>query len=348
MMREPPYTVSDEPEVVRRIERDLQRIRTTLVDGDPRLRSLVLTGGFARGEGAMLDGEPQNDYDLIAVRGLGPANVPYRKMTAQLEKELGLHVDLAPVAAFRLPFTPPSIFWYETANRNRLLWGREMMGRVPARTVSELHRKEGLRLLSNRAAGLLLVSGDSDAHSCRLQAAKGLLAAADVHMLALGAFPPSQTERHELWVQKRQAGTLTDAMEAIDSWVEWGYCYKVAPGAAPYKESRSAWRKSAEAMMAALPVAMEHAGLRSLEECRRHDRWVERIYYLTRVARNPNGSALMWNPTGEVRFATFRLLAEAKDGIVRPDRANRILGRLHTSDERPLKCLERMRGATLQ
>ncbi len=347
-MLEPSYTLSDQPDVVARIEHDLDRIRATVVGGDPRLRSLVLTGGFARGEGAMRAGRPQNDYDLIAVRSLGPSKVPYGQMRSRLEKELGLHIDLAQVAAWRLRFAPASIFWYETALRNRLLWGEDLMGRVPRRDVVQLDRAEGLRLLSNRAAGLLLATGQEDAHELRLQAAKGLLATSDVHLIAQGRFPPSQTERRMHWTQLRQEGALTDAMREIDAWVEWAYWQKVTPDDAPPKDPHTAWKAAADALLKALPVAMDHAGVRSLEEYRNRDTWVDRLYYATRSRKIPKARSFMWRPTGEVRVATWRLLDEARDGVVRPQAAQRILGPLNTADESPLTCLERLRGATLQ
>lgn len=347
-MREPPYTATDRPAEVRRIERDLDHIRAAVVAGDPHLRSLVLTGGFARGEGAMLHGEPQNDYDLIAVRGWGRPKVAYERLRSRLEQELGLHIDLAPVAAWRLRFAAPSIFWYETAQRNRLLWGKDMMGKVPRRDVKDLDRGEGLRLLTNRAAGLLLATGHSDAHERRLQAAKGLLAAADVHMIAQGLFPPSQTERRGLWRRMSQSGSLTPEMEAIDPWVEWGYRYKVTPADAPEKDPGVAWKTAADALLEALPVAMAHAGVDSLEAYRKKDTWVARAYYAVHARNLATARRLMWNPTGEVRVATLRLLEDARDGVVRPAAAKRVLEPLGPFSGPPLTYLEKLRGVTLQ
>ncbi|HEX2065583.1 MAG TPA: nucleotidyltransferase domain-containing protein, partial [Candidatus Thermoplasmatota archaeon] len=167
-----PYSRHDTPEVVRRIEADLQAVTSSLRKADPHVRALVLTGGFARGEGTVLAGEPQNDYDFVALRGVGPPRVPYEALRHRLEARLGLHVDLAPVPVWRLRWTAPSIFWYETALRGRTLWGEELLHKVPTRTPQAIHPGEGLRLLVNRAAGLLLCTEERDAHKVRIQAAK--------------------------------------------------------------------------------------------------------------------------------------------------------------------------------
>src|SRR5688500_13331781 len=96
------YTTHDTPEVVRRIEGDIQHVLATVRAADPKLRSLVLTGGFARGEGALLEGAPQNDYDFVAVRSFGRPKRPYAEIRQRLEKDLGLHVDLATISRWRL------------------------------------------------------------------------------------------------------------------------------------------------------------------------------------------------------------------------------------------------------
>src|SRR5688572_27890288 len=100
------YTSHDTPAIIRRIASDLEIVSDTVRRGDPCLRSLILTGGIARGEGTVHGGAPQNDYDLVAVRGVGPVGTSYAKMKAILERRLGIHIDLAPVAAWRLRWVP--------------------------------------------------------------------------------------------------------------------------------------------------------------------------------------------------------------------------------------------------
>ncbi len=333
------YTVDDTPEAVARVESDLATVLQAVRAADSRLRSLVLTGGFARGEGAMLDGRPQNDYDFVAVRGLGRPAVPYADVARRLERRLGLHIDLAPVAAWRLPYTARSIFWYETARRGRVLWGEDLLPRIRVQAALDLDPREGLRLLANRAAGLLLATPGREPHALRLQAAKALLAALDANLLAARLFGPSQTER------MRFAGPVLRhaPLRRLAGWVHWAYRFKVDPGAAEPKDPQQAWQAARKAVLGAVPVALRHAGLRTLDEYGRRDGLADHVVFARRAGR------IAANPTGRVRVGTLRLLESAHDGVVRPADARAALGRLAPRDaDDPVQALDRLRHATLQ
>lgn len=341
-----PYTVHDTPEVEDRIERDLDEIVTTVRQSDPALRALLLTGGFARGEGAVLDGEPQNDYDLVAVRGLG-APVGYGRLAERLEDRLGIHVDLAPISALRLRWVSGSIFWYETARRGRVLWGEDLLHRIPVTSVEDVEPDEGARLLVNRAAGILLARGEP-AHERRIQAAKGILAALDAHLLAQGEFPPSQRERWDRYQVLRHAGRAPVALQQLGRWLPWAYRFKVNPEAADRPEAETACHAAADAILKALPVALEHAGLSSLAEYGRQDGLADHLYYMANAGRVPGAPRLRWNPSGRVRRATVRLLEAFRDGTLDRREARAQLDDLADPGPAPLETLRTLRGATLQ
>lgn len=335
------YTVADTPEVVARIESDLSIVQGLVRNGDPHLRALVLTGGFARGEGGVRDGRPQNDYDLVAVRSTGRPRVPYATMAAELERRLGLHMDLAPVAAWRLPYVARSIFWYETARRGRVLWGEPLLGRIPVQKAEQLDPREGLRLLVNRAAGLLLVTPSTDAHAHRIQAAKGLLAALDAHLLARSLFAPSQVER---W--RFAASVLRHVpLRRQADWFAWAFHFKVDPGNAEARDPRQAWLAARAAILAAVPVALRHAGLDTLSDYERSDGLADHLVFATRASHVPARPRL--NPTGKVRVATLRLLEAAADGTI-PAQATDALRPWDARGGDPLRLLDRLRHATLQ
>jgi len=339
-----PYTVRDTPEVVRRIEADLAQVVRTVRSGDPGLRSLILTGGFARGEGAVLDGAPQNDYDLVAVRGLARPEEPYVSMRDRLERRLGLHIDLAPVPAWWLPWAPPSVFWYETRHRGRVLWGQDALARIRACGPADLDGCEAVRLLGNRAAGLLLYLEGTDAEK-RIQAAKALLAALDARLLAEGSFAPSQTERWGLYLRMR------DRIDVDAKWTEWALGFKTEPAEAPRVVAAEAWRAAAQAVLRAVPSALRRAGVRDLDGLARRDGVLDHLHYIRHARRVPGAPRLLRNPTGRVRAATLRLLGAAADGRLDPRDAARCLrglGRPGASPWRPLGLLEGLRGATRQ
>jgi hypothetical protein len=341
------YTVADTPEVVRRIEGDLKRIQEVVQGGDPRLRALVLTGGFARGEGAVVQGVPQNDYDLVAVRSFGPTRETYERMRARLETELGIHIDLAPVGAWRLRFCAPSIFWYETALRGRVLWGDPVLSRIPHRGPEGIARSEGLRLLVNRAAGLLFITRESDPHAHRIQASKGLLAAMDVHLMSRGFYAPSQIERRRLYKMHMSTPDSAGALRGLQEWIDWGFRFKVMPEACEPVDAGQAWRRSAEAVLASVPVALKHAGFSSLEELQHSDRWIDAVYYASRSKGVLGSRRFHRHPTARVRVATLRLLESVLNGNGQRS-VQGTLDALVDPDADPLEALGRLRAATLQ
>lgn len=346
-MSERGYTISDTPARVERVESDLQRVKTTVVEADPRLRSLVLTGGFARGEGSMVDDVPQNDYDLVAVRSIGRPRVPYPRIRSLLEAELGIHLDLAPVGGWRLPLARGSIFWYETALRGRVLWGEDLLSKIPVRDPARLDPEEAVRLLCNRAAGLLLVTKDNDPHAYRIQGSKGLLAAMDVSLMANGLFAPSQVERRRIYLERMRDGDAAP-MGALEPWLDWAFSFKVSPECSEHKDPKEAWRASARAVLSAVPVALAHAGIPTWDELARRDDWTDSIVYSARSAKVPGARRLCRHPSGRVRLATLRLLEASLDGKVPVPEARALLAPLARADEDPLGTLEGLRKATLQ
>ncbi len=343
-----PYTIEDTPAIVDRIEADLATIAATVRDGDPHLRALVLTGAFSRGEGAVLDGQPQNDYDLVALRGVGRADPSYPEMAAELEDELGLHIDLAPVPTWRLRWVDRSIFWYETALRGQTLWGPELLDRIPIRSADDLAPTEGLRLLVNRAAGLLLATGQDDPHHHRIQASKALLAAADAHLLPTGNFPPSQTERWRLLRDMHDQGSAPSGLDEQMPWFAWAYSFKVDPKGAGRPAPEEAWQAARQAVLEAVPRVMAHAELPSLDAYQATDGLADHLVYAWKATQLSGATPLAANPTGKVRVATLRLLQACPDGTIRPEVARRHLGALTDIDGDPLDALDALRQATLQ
>jgi hypothetical protein len=303
------FTLRDTEEQRERVAHDMDTAVQRVRAADPHLRALVLTGGFARGEGAMLGGAPQNDYDFVAVRDAVRGRAGYEPLRHALERELGLHVDLRPVWAPRLRHVRATIFWYETAQRGRVLWGDgSVLERIPVRSADELLPTEGLRLLVNRAAGLLLAE-QGDAHLLRIQASKGLLAALDAHLLALRAFAPSQRERWAAFEDLLDARSAPPALARRVEALAWAFTFKVEPERAPPRDARAAWRDAAQAILGAVPVALAHARLPSVEAYARRDAWLDNLDYRLRAGSVPGARRWALHATGRVRAATLAMLA---------------------------------------
>ncbi len=347
------YTVRDTPAITARIDADMAKVVSTLRAGDPHLRAVVLTGGFARGEGMVMDGKPQNDYDFVAIRGSGRPSTPYAVMQRRLEDELGLHIDLGRVATWRLRWVTPSIFWYETALRGRVIWGEggdALLAKLPVRAPFEIAPTEALRLLVNRAAGLLLVTNSGDLHQHRLQAAKALLASADVHLLCSRRFAPSQVERHAMmasWVQHETPGPVAQWDQWYE-WYEWAFQFKVDPEHAPHREAKEAWQAARKAMLAAIPRALQHARMASLDDYARKDGMLDMLVYATSGSKPRHAPTLALHPTGRVRVATLRLLEASPDGRIPTEAADTLLAGFAASGSDPVRTLDALRHATLQ
>ncbi len=348
MTDETAYTINDTPNVVERIERDLDHVIETVRNNDPHLRSLILTGGFARGEGTISDGEPQNDYDFAAIRSLGQPDTSYDEMANRLERALGLHIDLAPINAWRLRWVNPTIFWYETARRGRILWGENLLDSIPVQDPTDIDPTEGLRLLTNRAAGLLLATRKPNPHTYRIQAAKGLLAALDANLLALGQFPPSQTERWYAWRTLQTEGGTPPPLEPYQESLEWAIRFKLAPDDQPLQNPQSVWTIAAEAILDSIPPALDHANLPSLEAYKRQDGILDHIHYALKAPKVEEATRFTTNPTGTVRVATLRLLKDSRSGKINDNEAYRHLRGIATVHNEPLQTLDALREATLQ
>jgi len=333
-----------------RVQGDLAHALAAVRAADPRLRALVLTGAFARGEGALVDGRPQNDYDLIALRGLGAPREPYPRVRRRLEQELGVHVDLAPVSAWRLWHVRPTIFWYETALAGRILWGEpDLLDRVPVRRADLVAPSEGLRLLVNRAAGLLLATGMPQPHDVRVQSAKALLAALDAQLLAAGAFPPSHRGRWDALLALRAGGRAKGPLAGDISWFAWALAFKTDPATADPRAADAAWKAARRALLDAVPVALRHAGLPSVDAYARRDGLVDHLIYHRRSGTVEGARRWAMNPTGRIRLATLRLLELSPDGQVPTAEAHRWLrGFVASPGDQPVLTLEALRMATLQ
>lgn len=335
------FTTSDSPALTQRIQRDLDLVVARVREADPHLRALVLTGGFARGEGAVRGGEPQNDYDLVAVRGMGRPKTPYTTIRAGLEEALRIHIDLAPVAAMRIPWVPASIFWYETALRGRVLWGDDdTLQRVRIRRPLQIDRREGMRLLVNRAAGLVFAT-EQDDDGRRLQSSKALLGVMDAWMLSQGVFPPTHAERCQAFQALLDNDAVPGRLAALSPWFEWAFKFKTQPDKARRKDGSQAWETAANAVLDAVPDALAHAGVQDLDAYGRQDSIIDHLHYLRSVTR---GAKPLRHPTSRVRVATLRMLKSCLDSRD----AGPWLADLAGRGADPLPALESLRTATLQ
>lgn len=238
------FTADDAPRARARIEADLRKIVATVQRADPRLDALILTGGFSRGEGTVREGRPVNDYDLVAVRRAPGGDASYRELGQSLGGEVGIEVDLLPIARARLPFVGRKLFWLDARLGARVIHGpEEVLDKLPRMSAQDLPPIESARLLGNRAAGLLLaVPTATDPQPVLqrdLQATKAALAAMDASLLHQGRYAPRMRDRLALLDGHPDHATFAKA-------VAW----KLAPDAADMGSSW--WRECRDALLRAV------------------------------------------------------------------------------------------------
>jgi hypothetical protein len=192
----------------RRIDRDLRTIAEAVSERiGPRLRAVLLVGGYARHEGSVVarDGElgPYNDYDLIAVVDGGPPRFQraLAAIGAELGSSLGVEVDLWPVSARSLHRVPPTLFWLDVSlgGAELVAGDAEVLARLRPLVPRGVPLDECGRLLANRATGLALSNLEARDHDQRRarHAHKAVLAAGDVRLVAADRYRGTVAERSD-------------------------------------------------------------------------------------------------------------------------------------------------------
>ena len=162
------FTIPHNPLADEVVAGHMRQIRDAILDmGSRNVLSIVLTGGFGRGEGGVVsDGRgsylPVNDYDMLVVtrRDDLPSRLWLRRRLKALEPALsracGARVDIACKTPRMLRDAPYTVDAYETAAGHMLLWGsEEPLERIRRRRAEDLPLVEATRYLYNRGAALL-------------------------------------------------------------------------------------------------------------------------------------------------------------------------------------------------
>lgn len=207
------------------------------------VRAVVLGGSFGRGEGGVMTGtdgrlRPVNDYDLMVV---DPRDLrePLRALGEELRTQLGIDfVDLGWLGN-DLSRIPATILNYDLRHGSRVIAGdAKVLETVPIRASGVIPPAEFVRLLLNRAAGVLSglqasSAGDVTATPGRAdyltnQIVKLLIAIGDWHLHHWRAYACSYRRRanrfHDL---ARGAGLRAPLIAAVRR----AYAFKCAPTA---------------------------------------------------------------------------------------------------------------------
>lgn len=147
----------------------------------PNIVSIILMGGYGRGEGAVKikkDGQPQliNDFDMYIVtekyipdnfleklafrcsKLLGKGGIAHpERFEEQYDLEKFFHIDIRCLVRGRLKNLLPTIRYYEMKHNSIVLWGENVLEEFPEIKVEDIPKPEALRIIMNRMMLLLMV-----------------------------------------------------------------------------------------------------------------------------------------------------------------------------------------------
>ncbi len=164
------YTVYGSEKIDRKIDKDLKTISSAVQSefDNSEITALILGGGYGRGEGGVFleKGQEQlfNDYDLFVIisncsrKKRNKIFQRLQKVSHELEQVISIEVDFSvPLRENEICDLPFYLIWYELKNGYQIFYGDEqILVQMPDYEGSEIPIMEGLKLLLNRAAGLLL------------------------------------------------------------------------------------------------------------------------------------------------------------------------------------------------
>jgi len=171
------YTVSDKAN--KKIQQDMDFIVNEIRRIDPQVISIILTGGFSRGEGPVkIDGGnilPYNDYDIQIVSEKKFSKRNADRISVEISKKLGyrgienfypfkkeeqridnnFYIDLKWDTIEDLKALLPRIRNYELRNDSKIIYGKDIRKIIPNFSLKEMPLSEGAKLLLDRMSQLI-------------------------------------------------------------------------------------------------------------------------------------------------------------------------------------------------
>lgn len=254
------FTQFDETKVDEKIEHDL-RLAVNIIRAElTGCCSLVLTGGFSRGEGGVLreGGKiiPINDYDIVAITNQELAPASLKSLREMVAKQLDIRlVDIIPMNRSDLSNLPPTQFNYDLKHGGQVLWGEDILKMLPDYKPEDVLLDSGHRVLINRVICLLECysqkfekqSLPEDASFFLInQTTKAVLACAEALLIAIGQYHYSYTKRACLFHDH------FPKMTELKLLIDWATEFKLRPVMKPSIKPLAYWHKTVVLYLAVL------------------------------------------------------------------------------------------------
>lgn len=204
------FTVYNDKAINSKIEKDLEFIKTEVLNRFTGVKNLILTGGFGRGEGGVLLQDkkiiPVNDYDIVLITDKIQDSHKIQAMKKHLEKNLQVTwVDIKNLTEKNLKKLKLSIFNYDLKYASHVFYGnKEIVNLIPVMDAANLPLIEGEILFLTRLYCFLgsfsteflkRAMTNEEKFFLSNQMSKTLLACMDVMLLLKGAYHPSYCKR---------------------------------------------------------------------------------------------------------------------------------------------------------
>lgn len=246
------FTRYNDEIVNQKVEADLEIICQELVKHSKALGlvAIILTGGFGRGEGSVLwDGEtvrPVNDYDLLVVT---EKIIPPYKLLNQLSKKLAQQVgidfiDLLPLPRWRVRKMRPLIINYETRYGSQVLWGENILARMPYFEAKDIPLWDGAFLLFNRLLGLIWgFPAEENSQFVINQCSKAILACCESLLILSQNYHYSYAERAKRFAEvfPNSFPTLCNKVPQLVDYVRKMTEFKLFPTYSLFPDSTKLW-----------------------------------------------------------------------------------------------------------
>ncbi len=227
-------------------------------DGKLKLVSIVLFGGFGRGEGSIIVKndviKPLNDYDLFIVIKKPINPIQYfriysllSKLSKTIQQKISIHADLIPLFYEDIKTLSPLIINYEMKYGSKILWGEDIIKQIPNYSPNDILLYDGIVLLFNRM--LCLIYGypkEKDKKFVIIQSVKALHACCESLLLLSGNYHFSYEERNvrfKIIFPEKFPEIYRKFPELID-YVDKSINFKLHPDDNLFKYPEQLWEKT--------------------------------------------------------------------------------------------------------
>ncbi|GBE20417.1 MAG TPA: hypothetical protein ENG87_05125 [Candidatus Pacearchaeota archaeon] len=163
----------------KKIQKDMKIIINELKKSIPGILSIILTGGFSRGEGPIKkigkEFHPYNDYDIQIISSKDVDKDKIDEISTKISKKIGhkgilnfypfkkeeqkivdnFYIDLKCDTPKELKKLLPRIRTYELRNNSLVLWGKDLRKIIPNYELKKIPLSEGAKLLLDRMGQLI-------------------------------------------------------------------------------------------------------------------------------------------------------------------------------------------------